>query len=65
MQPARHCISALLVFACLLFAELALDFLLFLWFVWGVSALSRMVKGSPVSIPEIEAELSRLARVSR
>jgi len=65
MQAARHLVFALLVFACLLFAGTVLEILFCLCVLWGVSAFGRMVTGSPVSNPEIEAELSRLAQISR
>jgi hypothetical protein len=65
MQAARFCISGLLVFASLLFTGTVLTILLFLCALWCVSAVSRMLKATPVSIPEIEAELSRLAHISR
>jgi hypothetical protein len=64
-QPARYCLFALLVFACLLFAGTVLEILLLLCVVRGVSAFSGMLKAKPVPVAEVEAELSRLARISR
>jgi len=60
---ARHCLFALLVFACLLFTGTVLEILFCLCVVWSVFAFSRMVK--PVPVAEIEVELLKLARISR
>jgi hypothetical protein len=65
MQAARHCLFALLVFATLLFTGMVLTILIFLCALWCVSAIARMVTVTLVSVAEIEAELSRLAKISR
>jgi hypothetical protein len=61
-MPARYFLFALLVFTCLLFAGAVLTILIFMCAVWGLSA---MLEGPRVPVAEIEAELSRLAQISR
>jgi hypothetical protein len=64
-QAARNLLFALLVFASLLFTGTVLTILILMSALWCVSAFIRMLKARPVSVAEIEAELSRLARVNR
>ena len=64
-MPARHCLFTLLVFAALLYTGTVLTILIFLCAAWGVCAFIQMVTAKPIPVAEAEAELSRLAQISR